>query len=173
MRTVTYGGACSLDGFITGPDGALDWLHSSRDANDIMRDYWKTIDTLVMGRRTWEIAAGHAGTGSGGVHAYVFSRTLDRIKKKGVTLVKDDPGVFVRELKQRDGKGICVFGGSDFARSLFAAGVVDEVGFNIHPVLLGSGVPAFHDPGRRSTLELKECRPIDGGCVYVIYRVRS
>jgi len=170
MRTVTYGGACSLDGFITGPDGAYDWIHFSRDANDIMRDYWNTIDTLVMGRKTWEIASSQGG-GANGMQAYVFSRTLDRIKKKGVTLVKDDPGTFVRELKQRDGKGICVFGGSDFARSLFAAGVVDEVGFNIHPVLLGSGVPAFVDPGRRSTLELKECRQIDGGCVYVTYRV--
>jgi dihydrofolate reductase len=139
--------------------------------NTIMREYWATIDTLVMGRKTWEIAASYGGGATGGVHSYVFSRTLDRIRKKGVTLVKDDPGEFVRDLKERDGKGICVFGGSDFARALFAAGVVDEVGFNVHPVLLGSGVPAFVDAGRRTNLELKECRPIDGGCVYVIYRV--
>ena len=171
MRTVTYGAACSLDGFITGPEGAIDWLHFSPDANAIMRDYWQTIDTLVMGRKTWEFAAAQGGGGAGGMHAYVFSRTLDRIKKKGVTLVKDEPGAFVRDLKARDGRGICVFGGGDFARALFAAGVIDEVGFNIHPVLLGSGAPAFLDPGRRTTLELQECRPIDGGCVYVIYRV--
>jgi dihydrofolate reductase len=171
MRTVTYGAACSFDGFITGPNGAIDWLHNSRDANEIMREYWKTIDTLVMGRKTWEIAASYGGGGSGGMQSYVFSRTLDRIKKKGVTLVKDDPGTFVRDLKQRDGKGICVFGGSDFARALFAADVVDEVGANVHPVLLGSGTPLFVDPQRRTSLELKECRPIDGGCVYMIYRV--
>jgi dihydrofolate reductase len=173
MRTVTYGGACSLDGFITGPGGALDWLRPGPDASAIMREYWSSIDTLVMGRKTWEVAAAMCAGATGGLEAYVFSRTLDRIDNKRVTLVRDDPGTFVRELKARDGRGICVFGGSEFARSLFAAGVIDEVGFNIHPVLLGSGVPAFVDPGRRTTLALKECRPIDGGCVYVIYRVAA
>ena len=62
------------------------------------------------------------------MHSYVFSRTLDKIKRKGVTLVKDDPGEFVRGLKERDGKDICVLGGGDLGRSLLAAGVVDEVG---------------------------------------------
>lgn len=107
----------------------------------------------------------------GDMHSYVFSRTLDNIKRKGVTLVKDDAGEFVRELKERPGKDICVFGGGDLARSLFAAGVIDEVGFNMHPVLLGSGIPLFLDAGRRIDLELKECRPIGDGCVYVTYRV--
>jgi riboflavin biosynthesis pyrimidine reductase len=63
--------------------------------------------------------------------------------------------------------------GGNFASSLFEAGVIDEVGFNIHPVLLGSGVPAFVDPGKRVQLALKECRPIDGGCVLVTYRVTA
>jgi dihydrofolate reductase len=172
MRTVTYGGACSLDGFIVGPDGALDWLHMSKDVNDIMESYWKTIDTLVMGRKTWEVAAAQGGGGLSGVHSYVFSRTLRSIDRDGVTLVSTDAGEFVRALKEKPGKGICVFGGGDFAGSLFEANVIDEVGFNIHPVLLGSGVPGFLDAHRRIDLELLECRQLDGGCVYVSYRVK-
>jgi dihydrofolate reductase len=173
MRTVTYGGAFSLDGFITGPDGALDWLHSSKDVNDIMEAYWKSIDTLVMGRKTWEIAQGHiGGSGSPGIQSYVFSRTLKTIDRPGVTLVSTDPGDFVRQLKQQAGKGICVFGGGEFARSLFEADVIDEVGLNIHPVLLGSGVPGLLDARRRVDLELTECRQLSGGCVYVLYRVK-
>ena len=172
MRTVTYGGACSLDGFILGPKGSLDWLHWSDDANQIMSDYWKTVDTLVMGRKTWEVARGQVGGGTSGVRSYVFSRTLREITHPGVTLVSTDPGAFVRDLKGRPGKGICVFGGGDFARSLFEADVIDEVGFNIHPVLLGSGVPGLLDAHRRIDLELAECRPIHGGCVYVLYRVK-
>jgi dihydrofolate reductase len=88
-----------------------------------------------------------------------------------VTLVKDDAVEFVRDLKERPGKDICVFGGGDFARSLFAAGMIDEVGFNMHPVLLGSGIPLFLDAGRRINMELKECRAIGAGCVYLVYQV--
>ena len=63
-------------------------------------------------------------------------------------------------------------GGGDLARSLFEAGLIDEVGFNVHPVLLGSGVPAFHPMTRQTDLELKECRPFKNGCVLLTYRVK-
>ena len=173
MRIVTYGGACSLDGFIVGPNGALDWLRSSKDAEMIMSAYWKSIDTLVMGRKTWEVAASYmGGDRDAGLTSYVFSRTLRSIDRPGVHLVSTDPGDFVQELKHKSGKGICVFGGGDFARSLFEADVIDEVGFNVHPVLLGSGVPGLLDAHRRIDLELKECRELQGGCVYVLYRVK-
>jgi dihydrofolate reductase len=178
MRTVTYGGACSLDGFIAGPNGSLDWLHMSKDVNAIIAEYWKGIDTLVMGRKTWEIAQGQftaelsKADRDSHVQSYVFSRTLRAIDCPGVTLVSSDAGQFVRALKQKPGKGICVFGGGDFARSLLEADVIDEVGFNVHPVLLGSGVPALLDAHRRIDLELTECRQIEGGCVLVNYRVK-
>lgn len=175
MRTVTYGAACSLDGFIVGPGGALDWLLYSKDVEAYMKDYWARIDTLVMGRKTWEAAtaqSGGKGGGMRGVKSYVFSRTLTSIPGKGVELVREDAGEFVRRLKAAPGKEICVFGGSDFARALFAAGLVDAVGLNIHPVLLGSGVPLFQDPGRRISLELKENRAMEGGCILALYRVR-
>ena len=172
MRTVTYGGACSLDGFIAGPNGSFDWLHMSKDVDEILVAYWKTIDTLVMGRKTWEVAGQMGGGGSSGMTSYVFSRTLRSIEKPGVTLVSSDPGDFVRALKEKPGKGICVFGGGDFARTLFQADVIDEVGFNVHPVLLGSGVPALPDAGKRIDLELTECRQLHGGCVLMNYRVK-
>lgn len=173
MRTVTYGAACSADGFIATADGSYDWIRFSKDAESIMSDYWRRIDTLLMGRKTWDVAKGHKGGGMPGVHSYVFSRTLDSIKRKGVTLVKDDAAEFVRELKERPGKDICVFGGGDLARSLFAAGVIDEVGFNMQPVILGAGIPLFVDAGRRIDLALKECRPIAKDCVYVVYAVKT
>jgi dihydrofolate reductase len=168
MRTVTYGAACSLDGFIADAAGGVDWLHFSRDVEREMARYWKTVDTMLMGRRTWEVAVANGSAGPGGassIATYVFSRTLPALGTRGATLVTTDAGAFVRELKARPGRGICVMGGSELARSLFAAGVIDEVGVNIHPVLLGHGVPLFRDPGQRVGLTLKECRTIDGGCV--------
>jgi len=175
MRTITYGAACSLDGFIADAAGGVDWLRHSNDANQIMRDYWRSIDTILMGRKTWEPAARYyqsGGDGTTGMKTYVFSRTLGPIDTKGVELIRDDAVTFVRDLKVRQGKGICLMGGGELARALFEADLVDEVGMNVQPVLLGAGVPMFHDPHHRVPLELKATRPLDGGCIYSIYRVR-
>ena len=178
MRTVTYGAACSLDGFIAAKDGSLDWLHFSRDVQDFMATFWKSIDTILMGRKTWDVATAMGGGGGGGgggsskIKTYVFSRTLKTISQRGVALVSGDAPEFVRDLKGKPGKGICVMGGGNLARSLFDAGVIDEVGMNMHPVLLGSGIPLFLDPGHRIALELVENRTIDGGCVLAQYRVK-
>ena len=138
-----------------------------------MGEYWPRIDTVLMGRKTWEHAAA-SGMGGGypGVGTYVFSRTLTTDPAPGVTLVRTDAADFVRGLTRRKGKDICVMGGGDFARSLFEAGLIDEVGINVHPVLLGSGARLFLDPGRRVGLRLTECRPMQKGCVMLTYRTK-
>jgi dihydrofolate reductase len=63
-------------------------------------------------------------------------------------------------------------GGGDFAKTLFEADLIDEIGFNIHPVLLGSGIPLFHEMKRQIDLELLECKSLKNGCVLVTYRVK-
>jgi dihydrofolate reductase len=172
MRKVTFGGASSLDNYLARPDHAVDWLMWCDEAAEVMRDYWKTVDAVLMGRKTYEVAArsGHGGN-SPGVNLYVFSRTLAEVPE-GVTLVRDDAADFVRRLKEDDGQDICLMGGGELARSLFEADLIDEVGFNIHPVLLGAGIPLFHRMNRQVNLELRECRPFQNGCVYVTYRVK-
>jgi len=185
VRTVTYGGAVSLDGFLAGPDGALDWLHFSPDVQQVMAGYWAGVDAVLMGRKTWEAAAAQApprpkrrapasragARKAEAVRTYVFSRTLGPIDDPAVELVRGDAGAFVAGLKTRPGGGICLMGGGELAQSLLAAGVVDEIGLNVHPVLLGAGIPVFRDPGRRVRLALKDTRPIAGGCVLVTYTV--
>ena len=173
-RLVTYGAACSLDGFIARRGGGVDWLHFSQDVQKIMSEYWASIDTVLMGRKTWEVAAASDGGGSPGgpVRSYVFSRTLSPADVRGAEVVSRDAGAFVRRLKAQPGKNICVMGGGELARSLLAEGVIDEVGLNVHPILLGSGVPLFRDPGREVPLDLVECRRIDGGCVVLTYSAR-
>jgi len=176
MRKVIYGGACSLDGYFAGRDGAIDWLHMSRDVEAIMKQSWATTDTILLGRKTWEFAMAMGGGGDmPGVTAksYVFSRTLETLPDKKAELVTTDAGEFVRRLKAGPGKDIVVMSGGNFATSLLQAGVIDEIGLNIHPVLLGGGAPAFLDPGLRVKLELTECRQLDGGCVFVNYRVKG
>ena len=173
MRKVIFGGANSLDNFIARPDHSVDWLMWCKEAADVIKGYWQRFDTVLMGRKTYEVATGggKSSASSSSTACYVFSRTLERVGK-GATLVKSDAGEFVRELKQQTGKDICLMGGGDLARSLFDAGQIDEIGFNIHPVLLGRGIPLFHPLERQVELELQECRPFQNGCVYVVYRVK-
>lgn len=83
---------------------------------------------------------------------------------------EEAPG-FVRRLKAEPGGSIIVMGGGEIGSALLEAGLVDEVGFSIHPVLLGSGNPAFLPFSRRIELELIEARPIARECVLVRYRV--
>ena len=174
MRKVTFGGANSLDNYIARPDHAVDWLLWGKEAAAIMTDYWKTIDTVLMGRKTYEVAvrSGKGGAAYLGMKTYVFSRTLAEGSDDGVAIIRGDAAEFVRDLKAQEGKDICLMGGGELARSLFEAGLIDEIGFNIHPVLLGSGIPLFHPMSRQIDLELLDCRGFKNGCVYVTYRVR-
>jgi dihydrofolate reductase len=181
MRKVTFGGANSLDNYIARPDGAVDWIMWSDEAGEIMKDHWSKFDTMVMGRKTWDVATASTPKSKkkktknpyGNIKTYVFSRTLEPGEQDGAVIVNDDPAQFVRDLKRQDGKEICIMGGGELARPLFEAGVIDEIGFNIHPVLLGSGIPLFHQMNRQIDLELIECRPFKNGCVYVLYKVKS
>jgi dihydrofolate reductase len=184
MRTITYGGAVSLDGFLAGADASIDWLHFSKDVQQVMADYWKDIDTILWGRKTYQVSvamkspsakkpakAKNARRKQPALRNYVFSRTLRTLDDPSVELVTSDAVEFVRALKQRPGKEICLMGGGELAQSLLAAGLVDEIGLNIHPILLGSGIPTFRDPGHRVKLTLAECRQIEGGCILASYKV--
>lgn len=182
MRKITFGGAISLDNFIARKDGAYDWIMWSDEAGAVMKDYWQNIDTILMGRKTFEVAVG-ANQGKsrkkrksksdpyGNIKTYVFSRTLK--KAEGAEIVSENAVEFVRDLKNQDGKEICLMGGGDFAKTLFEAGLIDEIGFNIHPLLLGAGVPLYLEMSRQIDLELIDCKPFKNGCVYVLYRVKN
>jgi dihydrofolate reductase len=175
MRKVTFGGANSLDNYIAREDDAVDWLMWSKEAMSVMTEFWKTIDTVVMGRRTYEVALRYSKGRSNpypGIKSYVFSRTLERSPDESVEIINTDAADFVRELKTGEGKDICVMGGGLLANSLFEADLIDEVGFNIHPVLLGRGIPLFHEMNRQIELELLDCKPFKNGCVYLLYGVR-
>jgi len=182
MRTVTCGGAVSLDGFLAGANGAIEWLHFSKDIQDVMKDYWKDVDTILMGRKTYEVAVARRSAAKKNpkktkrraepvIRTYIFSHTLRAIDDPSGELVTTDAAQFVRDLKRQPRESICLMGGGELAQSLLAAGLIDQIGLNIHPILLGFGIPTFRDPGHRVNLTLTECRMLDGGCILANYRV--
>ena len=174
MRKITFGGANSLDNYLARPDDAVDWLMWSSEASAVMAEYWKTIDTILMGRKTYEVALRHSKGGEPypGMQTYVFSRTLSPGFQGNVTIVSEDAVAFVSALKGDEGKDICLMGGGELARTMFEAGLIDEIGLNIHPLLLGAGVPLFHPMSRQIDLELLESKQFTNGCVLVRYAVK-
>ena len=184
MRKLTLGLANSLDNYIARKDGGFDWLHWSKEVAEISAKFMKTVDALLIGRKTFEVMLASGQTSYPGAKNYVFSRSKKKreaLKKKlaskkkpdrNVDIVEEDAAKFVLELKKRKGKGIVVFGGGELAKSLFEADLIDEVVLNIHPVLLGSGIPLFHEMKKQIDLELLECKILKGGYLAVTYRIK-
>lgn len=171
MRKVLYGAACSLDSFIARPDGAVDWLLWSDDVAAIAAEYWKSVDTVVMGRKTYEVAAASGSTRYPGKTTYVYSRTLEPVEEEGLLVVREDAASHIGAMKRETGAGICVMGGGELARALFAEGLIDEVGVNMHPILLGAGIPMFPRLPAQVGLRLLSLQPLAHGCVYALYAV--
>ena len=174
MRKITFGGANSLDNYLARPDDAVDWLLWTQEVAAVMAEYWTTIDTILWGRKTYEVALRQSkdSVAYPGMQTFVFSRTLKEGAEGDVIITSSDAAAFVRELKGRGGKDICLMGGGELAKSLFEAGLIDEIRLNIHPLLLGAGIPLFHSMSRQIDLELLECKTFKNGCVLVRYGVK-
>jgi dihydrofolate reductase len=174
MRKVVFGGANSLDNYFARKDDSVDWLMFNHEVSEIIADWFKSFDTIVMGRRTYEVsmASGHGDGSYPGMKTYVFSRTLKPRSTKNLEITSEDVVDVVSRLKHQEGKDICIMGGGLLAKPLLEANLIDEIGFNIHPVLLGSGVPLFYEMSHQIDLELIECKTLKNGCVLVTYRVK-
>ena len=180
MRKVTLGLANSLDNFIARKDGGSDWLHWSNEVAEISARFMKTVDVLVMGRKTYEVMLAAGETSYPGATNYVFTRAANKAaalrkrvgKKANVQIVSDDAATFVGQLKSTTGKGIVVFGGGELASSLFNADLIDEVVLNVHPVILGSGIPLFPEIERQINLELFEVKRLKNSCIVLSYRIQ-
>jgi dihydrofolate reductase len=170
MRKVVYGGAMSLDGFIAGPNGEYDWIVMDPDID--FSAMTSRFDTFLIGRKTFE-AMRRMGGGppTPGITNIVFSRTLKPSDCPNATL-SDDAEAVVAALRKMPGKDIALFGGGDLFRSLLAAGLVDEVGFAVIPVLLGAGIPMLPSPAAGAVLKLKSQRVYEKtGTVSLEYEV--
>lgn len=172
-RRLVWGAAVSLDLYLADEAEVLDWLRWNDDAASISKESWKGVDAILMGRKTYEFAVRSGSGGDSGeskFQTYVFSSTMAEAPA-GATLVGENAVDFVRALKAEPGGGIILMGGGELASSLIEGGVVDEIGLNVHPVLLGRGIPFFRPMDRRIEMNLVEARPIAGECVFLRYHV--
>ena len=175
MRKVTFSIANSLDNYIARKDGATDWILGGKEAASAMTEFWKNIDAVVIGRKTYEpvLKSGTPFPTFPGVKNYVLSHTLKESPDKNVEIIREDAAEFIRRLKTEEGKDIFVMGGGLLAKPLFEANLIDEVGVTIHPVLLGSGIALFHEISHQVDLEVIKSQVFKNGCVSISYRVKS
>jgi dihydrofolate reductase len=143
MRKVTLDLANSLDNYIARKDGGSDWLSWSKEVADISATFMKTVDALLIGRKTYEVMLASGETSYPGARNYVFTRSKKKAaalsknlgagqkKDRNIEVVTEDAADFVTKLKEQGGKGIVIFGGGELANTLFEADLIDEIVLNV------------------------------------------
>lgn len=169
MRRVRYQVACSLDGYIAGPDDDFDWIPPEPSFD--FEALYAQFDTLLMGRRTYEIVRA-SGEDFRGKEVLVASRTLDPESHPDIEVVgEDDLEERVRALRSESGRDIWLYGGGRLFSQLLEWGLVDSVEPAILPILLGGGIPLLPTPAVRRRLELSRHQAYPGGMVLLEYDV--
>ncbi len=168
MRRLRYHVAMSLDGYIAGPNGEYDWI--IMDPAIDFAALLKQFDTVLMGRRTFELALQQGSGGAmPGMQVIVCSRTLRASDYPAVTIVDRDIEQAVAALKGKPGKDIWLFGGGVLFRSLLDAQLVDTIEVAVIPVLLSQGIPLLPAGRRSPVLRLTESKTLPTGIVMLAY----
>jgi dihydrofolate reductase len=141
----------SLDGFIADVDDGMEWM--TGDPGYDSKPFFASIDSVLVGRRSYEVMLKHGSRTYPGLRTYVFSRTLNPADYPEVTVVGDGAASAVADLRRGSGKDIWLCGGGELFRSLLEADLVDTVELGVSPILLGKGRPLL--PSLESSRKLK------------------
>ena len=170
MRRIRYQVACSLDGFIAGPNDDFDWIKPEPTYD--FDALYAQFDTLLMGRRTYELVRGMSGVFRD-KRVIVASRSLKAEEHPDVEIVSDGLEARVRDLRAEEGRDIWLFGGGDLFAQMLSWNLVDTVELAIIPILLGGGVPFLPSPAPRRSLTLTGTQAYPGGMVLLEYIVEG
>ena len=167
--------AVSADGYIARPDGGVEWLDRPDTAGGYgMRAFLRSVDTILWGRRTYEVALGFGekGTNFGRrVKNFVFTRGSLRDVAPGFELVRQPLADFVAGLREQPGRDVWVMGGAELIGSLLDAGEVDAFVLHVIPTLIGAGIPLLAPRHRLVPLQLKSSKSFADGVVRLHYLV--
>lgn len=167
MRELVLFIATSLDGFIAGRDGGIDWLFHDQDYG--YTDFFASVGTVIMGRKTWELSQSFSSDPYPEKDIHVFTRQAHTATSQ-VQYVSSDVASFVRDLKQGSGNAIWLVGGGEIASECYRHGLIDTYRIFIHPVVLGSGIPLFLSNLPTRKLVLERAHAFDSGLVELRYR---
>jgi dihydrofolate reductase len=168
--------ATSADGYIGRSDGSVDWLDRPRPPGNYgMPAFYRSIDTILWGRKTYDMAISFQEKGVPGtafdtsVKNYVFSRQPPRTTTTGVEFVTEPLEAFAKRLRATPGKNIWIMGGAGLIGSFLDAGEIDEFIIHVVPVFIGEGIPLVAPHHRTIPLQLRGTRRYTDGVVRLHY----
>lgn len=182
MRKVIMFNMVTLDGFIAGPHGEIDWHNVGEEFNQFAIDQLNGAGGLLFGRVTYDLMAGYWPTPDAitsdplvanlmnQLPKVVFSRKLDKAAWQNTRLVKDDAVGEVAKLKQQPGNDLFVFGSANLAATLIQNDLIDEFRLMVNPVILGSGKPLFQNIRQPLKLKLLRTQPFRNSNVLLVYQ---
>jgi dihydrofolate reductase len=167
--------AASADGYIARPDDDLEWL-TSRPAPEGfygMNAFMKSIDTLLLGRKTYEVSLRLGGKFDAKTRTIVFSRQPPPADAPpGVEFESGAISALVQRLREQPGKDIWLMGGGELIASFLDEQAIDEFVVSVVPVFIGDGIPLIARRHRHVPLDLESVERFDDGLVQLHYRVR-
>ena len=171
-RKVILGLGISLDGYIARLDGSVDFLFMPKDYS--MGPFFKTVDTCILGRKTYDDGLKMGGSFDGSMKTYVFSKTEPPGARNNVTFTSDSPSAIVAEIRKKPGKHIWLMGGGILIRDFLKEDLVDELYIGVVPTLIGEGLPLFPAGFPQREFDLIENKTFSQGLIALRYaRVRS
>jgi dihydrofolate reductase len=168
--------ATSADGYIARPDGGVEWLDRPRPAGNYgMGAFFKSIDTILWGRKTYDVALGFTrgrGVGYGArVKNWVFSRRPPKSPSPDVEFAREPIEAFARRLRAAPGRDVWIMGGAGLIASFLDAGEIDEFIVHVIPTFIGEGIPLVAPRHRRVPLRLLSTKRFSDGVVRLHYAV--
>jgi dihydrofolate reductase len=185
MRHLIFFMHTSLDGFVAGPQGEMNWIRVDDELFDFVGTMTRQADTALYGRITYEMMqsywpeAGNQPNASkhdvehsawyNEVPKVVLSRTLQQTLPANTTVISDQLADNINALKQREGKNILIFGSPGASQSLLNHGLIDEFWLFLNPIILGQGMPLFKDITGTTNLRLEESKTFASGVIALHY----
>ena len=171
-RKIIVSIATSADGYIARPDGNVDWLDRPKPPGFYgMAEFFKTIDTILWGRKTFDFGVEQGGGFDAKIKNYVFTHHRPKKTPKGVEFVNEPVGPFAQRLRATPGKDIWMMGGGEIIASFLDAGEIDEFIIHVIPVFIGEGIPLIAPRHRELELKLLSVGDYPDGVVRLHYEV--
>jgi dihydrofolate reductase len=188
MRNIIATMWVTLDGFVAGPNGEMNWMGETEDeANGPYQDaFVSAADTLLLGRVTYESFAGawpnvpNDPNAPEGLKTYarklndmrkiVFSKTLENVEWNNSTLRREITPAEIMQLKQEPGSNIIIYGSASLVQALSNLNLIDQYQLLLHPIVLGEGKPLFKDHAK---LKLVNSIPHPSGVIELYYQPRK
>jgi dihydrofolate reductase len=169
--------ATSADGYIARRDGDFSWLDRPQPKGGYgMEEFMNSIDTVLWGRKTYEIGLKFGGKNLGmgpKVKNFVFTNHPRQERPEGIEFVSGPVAEFAKRLRAQPGKDIWMMGGAATIASFLDAGEIDEFSIHVMPIFIGEGIPLVQPRHRSIALQLVSTKAFEDGVVHLHYSVKK